>query len=306
LESKKVIAWPGLINLFTVYVVWGSTYLAIRVAVRDGGGFTPFMLGSLRVIAGGLILLIWGALAGQRLKPTRQEWKTLLVSGLMLWVGGNGLVNWAEQRIDSGLAALIIAATPIWVALVEAIVDRRLPSGRMFAALVVGFLGIVVLTYPTLGTGVKADFWSVIGLLGAGLSWGTGSVYQSRKPVQLSPRVNAGYQHLVGAVGFIILVFILREPIPTPSQDAWLAFAYLVVFGSLLAFTAYVTALQQLPTKIVVTYAYVNPVIAVFLGWFVLQEPVSGYTLAGAALVLLGVSGVFRERYQSQPKTSGV
>ena len=298
MHTEKSITWPGLANLFIVYIVWGSTYLAIRVAVRDGAGFTPFMLGALRVVIAGLLLLAWGALRHQRIKPTRQEWVTLLISGLLLWVGGNGLVNWAERRVDSSLAALIISATPIWVALVEAIIDRRWPSPRLVAALLVGFAGIAVLTYPTLRSGVQADLWSVIGLLAAGLSWGTGSVYQSRKPVQLAPRVNAGYQHLFGAAGFVVLVLVLGEPLPTPAADAWLAFVYLVVFGSLLAFTAYVTALQQLPTKIVVTYAYVNPVIAVFLGWAILHEAVSAYTLAGAALVLLGVGGVFRERYR--------
>jgi drug/metabolite transporter (DMT)-like permease len=289
----------GLLHLFVVYFVWGSTYLAIRVTVREGAGFAPFTLGLSRVVVAGVLLVLWGALRRQRLIPTRQEWITLVVSGIMLWVGGNGLVNWAEQRMDSGISALIIAATPIWVAIVEAIIDRKLPSLRMVAALLIGFAGIAVLTVPTLRNGVQADFWAILGLLGAGFSWGTGSVFQSRKPVELSPQVSSGYQQLIGGVGFFLIVILLREPLPTPSSEAWLAWGYLVVFGSLLAFTSYIQALKLLPTKIVMTYPYVNPVIAVFLGWLILGEAVTIWTLGGAVLVLLGVTGVFRERYRS-------
>jgi len=175
--EEKSLSSTGLLNLLVVYIVWGSTYLAIRVAVNQGTGFAPFMLGFTRVLVGGSLLLLWSALRGERLKPTRKETLTLVVSGLMLWVGGNGLVNWAEQRADSGLAALIIAATPIWVALVEAIIDRKLPSWRMVGALLIGFSGIAVLTAPTLRQGVHADILSVVALLLAGLSWGSGSVF---------------------------------------------------------------------------------------------------------------------------------
>lgn len=294
--EEKSINLTGLLNLLVVYIVWGSTYLAIRVAVQEEGGFSPFILGFTRVIAGGSLLILWGALRGERLKPTRQEMITLIVSGLMLWVGGNGLVNWAEQRTASGLAALIIAATPIWVAIVEAIIDQKLPSWRMISALLVGFSGIAVLTAPTLMDGVRADLISIAALLVAGLSWGSGSVFQSRRPVGLASVVNAGYQHLVGAVGFGFLVLLLGESWNTPAAEAWLAWGYLVVFGSLFAFTAFIRALKLLPTKIVMTYAYVNPVIAVFLGWLILREAVTIWTLGGALLVLLGVAGVFREK----------
>ncbi|MBU1660333.1 MAG: EamA family transporter [Chloroflexi bacterium] len=298
MPSKNTPAWTGLLNLFVVYIIWGSTYLAIRFAVRDGSGFPPFMLGATRVAVAGILLISWSALTRKRIKPTRQELITLAASGLLLWVGGNGLVNWAEQRADSGLAALIIAATPIWVAMIEAILDRRMPSLRMVGALFIGFVGIAVLSYPTLRSGVRADIGAVIGLLLAGLSWGTGSVLQSRRPVALTAQVSSGYQHLFGSLGFILMVLLLREPLPAPTTEAWLAWGYLVIFGSLLAFTSFVRALQLLPTKIVMTYGYINPVIAVFLGWLFLREPVTPWTLGGAALVLLGVAGIFRERYR--------
>lgn len=289
----------GLLNLGVVYLVWGSTYLAIRVAVKEDGGFAPFLLGFARVVAGGSLLLLWSLLRGERLKPTRSETLTLIFSGLLLWVGGNGLVNWAEQRLSSGLAALMIAATPIWVALIEAVVDRQLPSWRTIGALLIGFGGIATLTVPTLRTGVSANLWAVLGVLLAGLSWGSGSVLQSRRPVALSAGVNAGYQHLIGALGFGVLVFMLGETWSTPDAEAWLAWGYLVIFGSLLAFTSYIRAIKLLPMKIVATYAYVNPVIAVLLGWLILGEAITIWTLGGALLVLLGVAGVFRERYRS-------
>ena len=304
--TVKKLQWAGLTNLFIVYIVWGSTYLAIRYAVREGGGFPPFTLGAIRVSIAGVILLIWGLLSKQRMRPSKQEWGTLILSGLLLWVGGNGLVIWAEQRADSSLAALIIAATPIWVAIIETILDRELPSFRMIAALLIGFLGIAVLSVPVLISGVQADLSSIVGLLLAGLSWGSGSIIQSRRPVQLAPQVNSAYQHLIGSIGFLGMAWLLQEPRPSPAQDAMIALVYLVIFGSVISFTAYVTALKQLPTKIVMTYAYVNPAIAVFLGWIFLHEPITEWTIGGAALIFFGVAGIFRERHQLKDSQSSV
>jgi len=295
-ENTETQNWVGLANLFVVYIVWGSTYLAIRITVKEDGGFAPFILGLTRVITGGSLLLIWGKLRKERLLPTREEIITLLITGSLLWVGGNGLVVWAEQRAESGLASLMLAATPIWVALIEAIADRKPPTWRLVGALLIGFSGIAVLTAPNLKSGFSADILSIIALLLAGLSWGAGSVYQSRRSTKLGSVVNAGYQQIVGAIGFSILVFASSETWSAPDSTAWMAWGYLVIFGSLLAFTAYLRAIKLLPMKIVATYAYVNPVIAVFLGWLILGETVTPWILGGATLVLLGVAGVFQER----------
>ncbi len=297
--SEKQITWQGIWNLLVVYIVWGSTYLAIRVGVREGSGFPPFAMGGTRVLLAGVMILLWARLSRQRVKLSRGELITLLVSGLLLWVGGNGMVNWSEQRADSSLAALMIAATPIWVAVIEALIDRRLPSWRMVAALLIGFSGIAVLSWPVLASGVQADVFAIIGLLFAGFSWGMGTIFQSRRPVGVNPSVSAGYQQLLGGFGFIGAFFLSGEPVPNPTGEAWLAWGYLVVVGSLFAFTAYVKAVQLLPTSVVMTYPYVNPVIAVLLGWMILGEPITQWTLAGAALVLLGVAGVFHERRQN-------
>lgn len=298
MQNEKSITLPGLINLVIVYILWGSTYLAIRVAVRQDGGFSPFVLGLSRVSVGGTVLLLWSAIRKNRIRLTRDEFITLLVSGLMLWVGGNGLLSWGEQRIESGLASLMIAAVPIWVAVVEAVLDRQIPSGRMIFSLAVGFSGIVILAVPTLRDGLAIDIVSIFILLLAGLSWGAGSVFQSRRPVNVSPVVSAGYQQLFGSLGFGIMILVMGESWKNPSGEGWLAWGYLVLFGSIVAFTAYITTIKLLPMKIAATYAYVNPVIAVFLGWILLQETVTLWTLGGAILVLFGVSGIFRERYR--------
>ena len=295
-NTEKSLNINGLLNLMVVYFVWGSTYLAIRVAVQADGGFPPFILGFSRVAAGSCILLLWSVFRRERVKPSREELKTLIFSGLLLWVGGNGLVNWAEQRTDSGLVALLIAATPIWIAFVEAVIEKRLPSWRLVLALMIGFSGIALLTIPTLRGGISSDIFSMIAVLLAGLSWGAGSVLVSRRPVELSIGVSAGYQQLTGAVGFLVVILLLGEKWSPPSSQAWLAWGYLVIFGSIWAFTSFIRAVKLLPIKIVSTYAYVNPVIAVFLGWLILGEAVTAWMIGGASLVLLGVAGVFRER----------
>ena len=286
----------GLANLFVVYLVWSSTYLAIRIAVREGAGFPPFTMGFMRAALGGAILLLWSRLRKQPIRLTKQEAVILAASGMLLWLGGNGLVTFAEQRAESGLAALLVSASPIWAAAIEAIIDRKLPSIRLVLALFVGFAGISVLTTPALMTGIRADTIAILALLVAPVAWASGSVLQARRPVKLSPRVSSAYQMLFGALGFAIVMVLRHEPLPTPTQEAWLAWVYLVIFGSLFAFTAYVTALRLLPTRIVMTYAYVNPVLAVALGWLVLGEAITWWTVAGSALVLMGVAGVFRER----------
>ncbi|MBX3047448.1 MAG: EamA family transporter [Anaerolineales bacterium] len=289
----------GLANLLVVYLVWSSTYLAIRIAVREGAGFPPFTMGLMRAALGCLILFTWSYFKKERIRITRREGLTLLVSGILLWVAGNGLVTFAEQRTESGLAALLVAASPIWAAVVEAVWDRKLPSPLLFISLLIGFGGIVVLTLPSLSSGVHADAIATLALLVAAMAWSSGSVYQARNQLDLAPRVSSAYQMLFGSIGFGILALLLKEPAPTPNTEAWLAWGYLVIFGTL-AFTSYVIALKLLPTRIVMTYAYVNPVLALLLGYFVLGEEITVYTIGGSLLVLLGVAGVFRERLAKQ------
>lgn len=294
MTEKKKITPSGLLNLFIVYFVWGSTYLAIRIGIRSGSGFQPFWFGGLRVLVAGAILLLLAFIRGKNIFPSKNELKVLGASGFLLWIGGNGMVVLAEQRIDSGIAALVVASTPIWVAFFESVLDKRMPSLLLIGSLIVGFSGIIVLSLPLLTSGVRADVFSILAVLLASFSWSSGLVLQTRKPVSLGRGVSSAYQQLFGGVFFVLIALLVREPLPAPIAEAWLAWGYLVLFGSILAFTAFVSALQMLPTSLVTTYAYVNPVIAVFLGWLILREPLTPWTVAGGLFVLAGVTGIFR------------
>lgn len=297
-NSSQSINWAGMGNLLIVYIIWGSTYLFIRIGVKDGSGFPPLYLAGTRVLVAGLILLGMAALKKQRLRLTRRELILLATSGVMLWLVGNGMVSIAEQRLHSGIAALIIAATPIYVAIIESIIDRRKPSTTLVISLLVGFLGVGLLTAPTFRTGIQADVLSVVAVLIGSLLWGAGSLLQSRKPVDVAPEVSSAYQHLFGATALLLAAVLTRSPLPNPIPEAWLAWGYLVIFGSIIAFTAFVRVLHLLPTNVVMTYAYVNPVIAVVLGSLVLDEQITVYTVGGMVLILLGVAGVFRSKYK--------
>lgn len=295
-SQKNNKAWAGLFHLFVVYMVWGSTYLAIRVAVREGAGFPPFSMGATRLLVAGSLLLLGTALARQRLRLSMQEISILALSGMLLWVGGNGLVMWAEQRADSGYAALLVASAPIWVAIIDALLDRKMPSYLLMISLLTGFAGIGLLTAPMLKNGTQADALSALALLIAPISWGMGTVLLRRRPVSLNMFVSSGYQQLLGGLGFAVISILFGEPLPNPTPEAWWAWGYLVVFGSFIAFTSFLLSIRLLPTSIVMTYAYVNPVVAVFLGWLILHEPIGIWTVAGTLLVLLGLAGVFRNQ----------
>lgn len=296
--------WKGLLHLFVVYIVWGSTYLAIRVSVRPGAGFPPFTLGTVRTLIGGCALLVWAQFTRRRLRVGSGELIVLAISGILFWPIANGLVAWAEQRADSGLAALLVAAAPIWAAFLEAYLDRRPPSWLLVAALVIGFGGIGLLSAPVFMEGVRADVLSVIALLMAGMVWATASVLQNRRKTSLSALANSGYQQIIGGFVFLLIVAAIREPEPTPIPEAWWGLGYLTVFGSILAFTSFTQALRLLPASIAMTYAYVNPVIAVILGWLILREPITGWKIAGSALILISVAVTFRERFRKKPADS--
>lgn len=296
-QQHPAVSWRGVLHLIVVYLVWSSTYLAIRLAVRPGAGFPPFAMAALRCLLAFPVLMVWARLKGLPIRPSTRDLGRLAVSGFLLWTGGNAFVVVAEQHVDSGLAAILIASTPIWVALIESIIDRRLPSKLAVTGLVLGFGGTALVGYPSLSSGVRADVLAVVLLLLASLSWAGGSLLQRRRPVALDAMVSAAYQMLFGGLGVALFSLLLGEPLPHPTPTAWLGFAFLFVFGSLIAFTSYLKALHLLPTRLVFTYAYVNPVLAAFLGWLALGERLPKESLLGAALVLLGVAGTFRAKH---------
>jgi drug/metabolite transporter (DMT)-like permease len=296
-QQHPSVSWRGILHLVVVYLVWSSTYLAIRLAVRPGAGFPPFAMAALRCLLAFPVLLAWARLRGLPIRPTARDLGRLAISGLLLWTGGNAFVVVAEQHVDSALAAILIASTPIWVALIESIIDRRLPSKFALAGLVLGFGGTALVGYPSLASGVRADVLAVVLLLLASLSWGGGSLLQRRRPVALDAMVSAAFQMLFGGLGVALFSLLLGEPWPHPTPTAWLGFAFLFVFGSLIAFTSFLKALHLLPTRLVFTYGYVNPVLAAFLGWLALGERLPKESLFGAGLVLLGVAGTFRAKH---------
>ncbi|MBN2070385.1 MAG: EamA family transporter [Candidatus Krumholzibacteriota bacterium] len=296
MEEKEKLSRRGLAHLSIVYLVWGSTYLAIRVAVREGSGFPPFTMALMRVIAASAILLLWALSRGERVRPSRSELGILAGSGILLWVGGNGLVSWAEMRVSSGLAALLVAAMPIWGACINCVVDKNLPGWKISGAILSGFIGVGVLSWPVLSRGTTADVLSVIALLLAPLAWATGSIWLQRRKLGLGDRAMSGWQQLLGGAGLLVFVILRGEPFPAPTAEAWAAWGYLVLLSSVICFTSYLTTLRLLPYQVVMTYAYVNPVIAVFLGWLILKEDVSWWTITGAALVVASVVGIFKNR----------
>jgi drug/metabolite transporter (DMT)-like permease len=286
----------GLLNLVLVYLVWGSTYLFIRIAVREGSGFPPFTMVTSRILCASAILFAVAWLLKNRLAVSRSELRLLVLSGLLMWVGGNGMVTWAERHADSGYAALILGSTPIWAVILEAILDREVPSPLLILSLLVGFTGLGVLVWPVIEKGVRADFASTVALLVAAVVWPAGSLMLQRSPPKSASVVVAAYQQLSGGLGLALAVWATGEPWPQPVPSAWIGWAYLVIAGSVISFTSYVIAVRTLPFTVVTTYAYVNPVIAVLLGRMVLDEHITASTLLGMTLVLAGVAGAFRHR----------
>lgn len=284
-----------------VYLVWGSTYLAIRVAVQT---LPPFMMAGVRFIIAGAILYIWSRTQGAARPNSRQWLATTIVGGLLL-LGGNGGVVWAETRVDSGVAALLVATVPLWMIVLHALrPDGARPNLAEVGGLILGFLGVAVLINPFnaasspeahAGSGLPAavDPWGAAALVGASLSWSVGSLYSRRADVPKEPLLATGMNMLGGGVLLIIAGAAAGEVSALDpgqfSSSSLLALAYLVVFGSLVGFTAYMWLLRVTTPAKVSTYAYVNPVVAVLLGWAVLHEPLGPRTFAAMALIVTGV-----------------
>ena len=295
---SELLSKKGLIHLFIVYTLWSTTYLAMRIGVDASNGFSPFIFGSMRMLAAGIILLIIARLQNHPLIPSRSELISLAIIGNLLWLGGNGLVLWAEQYANSGFACLVVSSSPIWATLIELFLYKKNPSPLLIISLFIGFLGVAVLSMPSFDKGNFQDMMAVAALVLAAVCWAIGSVLQTRRPISLPPQVMSGYHQLFACAGFLLVSLALGEPTPHPTSAAWLALGYLVIFGSVIAFTSYIFALRLLPINIAMTYAYVNPVLALFIGWLLLNEPIGTWTLLGAALVILSVFGIFRVRQQ--------
>ncbi|GAB2736880.1 EamA family transporter [Kitasatospora kifunensis] len=275
--------------LAVVYVVWGSTYLGIRIAVET---MPALLSGAVRFLAAGLLLL--GVLAwrlGPRaLRVTRRQLGSTALVGVLLLVGGNGLLVLAEGHIPSGLAALLVAVVPLWVVLLRTAFGDR-PGGATLIGVLLGLGGLAVLSAP--GFSGSVSLGGVVMIMFGSISWAVGSFASSRLPMPANPLVASAYEMLAGGLGCLLVALARGEErgldLAAISTRSWLALGYLILVGSLVGFTAYAWLLQSAPLGLVATYAYVNPVVAVFLGWLILDEQLTGSELLGGAIVVAAV-----------------
>jgi drug/metabolite transporter (DMT)-like permease len=288
-------AWLVWAALWVVYIVWGSTYLAIRVYVRT---LPPLLTAGARFLVAGTIMWLWLLVrhGWAHVRVSKKEvGASALVATAMLF-GGNGLVTLAEQRgAPSSLAALIIASVPLWVILLRRLRSERIAGGT-FLGVAFGFAGVGLLVLPG-SRPAGADALAIGLLLAASAFWASGSFFSKSLPLPRDPFVSTATQMLTGGVVLTIAGVIAGESPATArfETSSVVAFAYLVVAGSLLAFTAYVWLLQNAPISKVATYAYVNPVVAVFLGWLILSEQISVMSLVGSAAIVSSVAFIVRK-----------
>ncbi len=274
-----------------VYLFWGSTYLGIRIAVVS---IPPGLMCATRFLIAGVFMLAYCGLSGRSIRYGRLQLGQMAVVGILLLMGGNLTLSWAEEYVPSGLAALIIAVTPLWFLALDTLLlgDHRI-SRRGLSGLGLGIVGIVVLLWPKLmatGTLGRTELWAGLSLLFSSFSWALGSVLSKRWQSGADPFSATGWQMTFAGMGNLLFAVAAGDF----SRVVWTARSmgavlYLVVCGSWLGYTAYIWLLEHVPTSKVSTYAYVNPVVAVFLGWLVLRERVDHFILAGSAIVILSV-----------------
>jgi drug/metabolite transporter (DMT)-like permease len=296
-EGEAAPAWQVWAALWIVYLVWGSTYLAIRIMVET---LPPLLGAGVRfLLAGGLMLTVLAARRGRQ--SIRLDRRTLLGAGLVgvLLPGANAVVTVAERQVPSGLAALLVASIPLWVVLWRRVLRERV-SARSAGAVALGFVGVALLVRP----GPQSAGASVAGLLtvvGAAAMWGAGSVVSRRVSLPRDGLASTAWQMLLGGVACTIAGLAAGEAGDVHpamfSLRSLLALAYLVAIGSCIAFTAYAWLLQHAPISKVATYAYVNPVVAIVLGWLVLGEVIAGVTIVGAAIIVASVALVVRAEH---------
>lgn len=289
-DTERVVTGGVVVALLTVYLVWGSTYLAIKYTVA---GLPPFLAMGVRfLLAGaliaGLVLLVRGRPA---FRATARELRTAALCGLFLLVGGNGLVAIAEQDVDSGLAALLIAGTPLWVVLLRAALRDR-PSGATVLGLLLGLAGVAVLLLP--GVSGAAPLGPLLLLCLSSLLWSCGTVLATRRPMPADPFVTTVVEMAAGGAAMVLLGSLGGElgrlDLAAVAPSSWIAFAYLVVVGSLAGYSAYVWLLARAPLSLATTYAYVNPAVAVALGALFLDEPLTPEVLGGGAVIIAAVA----------------
>jgi len=290
-NTEKPARWKMVLAFATIYLVWGSTFLAIRVGVRE---VPPFLYAAIRFTIAGIAIFLWVIARGEK-SPTARQWRAAALLGAVIFVLDYGLLFWTERRIPSGIAAVMLATIPAWIALAEIVFLRTLRmTASLGVALAVGVAGVAVLMSRSLHIGGAAvDRRGAVALIIASVSWSVASVVTRKMPLPESKVMSSGAQMLAGGLLLFVTSFALGEfrgfEFASVSREAWWALAYLIVAGSIIAFTAYTWLIHhESPTK-VGTYAYVNPVVAVLIGYFFGGEPLDARTMIGSACVLVSV-----------------
>ena len=290
-SSRKLLILVAA--FFAVYIFWGSTYLAIKYAIET---LPPFLMAGARFAFAGSILFLWARLSKDYETPTLKHWRTSFIVGTLLLLGGNGGVVLAQHYIPSSLAALLVATEPLWIVILSWFwLKGGRPNWKVGLGLLVGFTGVWMLISgrPTetevAGSGL-GQWIGVLAVLFGALSWATGSIYGLRSSVPKSSLLTAGMQMIAGSISLLLLGLIRGEwstfEPSSVSYNSLFGLGYLIVFGSLVGFTAYSWLLKNARPSMVATYAYVNPVIAVLLGWLIAGESMTGQMLIGAGIVV--------------------
>lgn len=273
-----------------VYVIWGSTYLAIRLAIET---LPPFLMAGTRFSIAGAILFAVAALNGESVRRSLAQWPRALLIGALLLLCGNGGVTWAEKYVASGLAALLVASEPLWVVILNWVLSKRRPNSKVLLGVLIGLTGVGMLVGDGLWRGASNSRLALIGggvVLLAAFAWAAGSVYSNRNPIKASTSMASGMQMLAGGGLLLLLALVAgdfgRLDLERASWTSIGAFIYLGLFGSLIGFTAYSWLLNNVTPARAATYAYVNPVVAVLLGWLVAGEPLTLRMMLAAAVIV--------------------
>jgi len=291
------------IALLALYLVWGSTYLAIRFTVET---IPPFLSAGMRFLTSGTILLVWRRAAGDAM-PTARQWRSTVIVGILLLLGGNGLVSFAELRIASGITALIVGTVPLWLVLIEAIRPGGVrPTPLAILGLLFGFGGIYLLVGPEdlSSASLQFDAFGIGTVMLAAFLWSLGSIYSRGADLPSSSLMATGAEMLTGGLALVVFSGLVGEwkgfEIAAVSTSSLIGLVYLITFGSMVGFVSYIWLLQNAPVSLVATYAYVNPLVAVFLGAWLANETLNARILV-AALIIIG-SVVLINQTKRKPK----
>ncbi len=298
----KSINFKAYLALAIVSVIWGTTYLALRVGVET---FPPFLFSGIRQALAGILLLAGLLLAGKLKSLSRKDIFNQSITGTLMIALGNGVIGWSERYIPSGLAALIVSILPVYIVAVSYLsgIDKQPPNRKVISGLILGCLGIVLIFRDNIKDMINPEYFAgMIVAFAACLAWACGSIYAKQKPSKANVLTNAALQMFSGGVVLLIMSIFLDDfgELKTITAGSIWALAYLVVFGSLLAYTCFVYALEKLPVGIASLYAYINPFIALLLGYFFLQEELTVITFLALAVTLTGVYYI-NKGYKNRP-----